>query len=186
MLDADLAIIYGVSTKQLNQAVKRNQDRFPADFMFRLSAEEWAQLREQFAAATDQEEANAEQRSQTVTSTATPESDAADISDALAEVNWGSRRYAPYAFTEHGAIMLASVLRSERAVQASIQVVRAFVHIRSRLLQQEQIALRLEQLETAVEGNFNVVFEAINELMAERQQPRRMIGFKPEQFSEDE
>lgn len=175
MLDADLAAIYGVTTKQLNQAVKRNEARFPDDFRFQLSKEEWQDLREYLS----EDAAKTDLKSQTVTSSEDTEEQATEVE--LAKVKWGGRRYPPHAFTEHGAVMLASVLRSERAVQASIQVVRAFVRMRTMLLNQEEFARRLAHLEEAVESNFNIAFDAINELMAEREQPRRMIGFKREE-----
>lgn len=168
MLDADLAIIYDVSTKQLNQAVKRNQNRFPEDFMFRLTDEEWEKLKSQFVTSS--------QNSTEVTI----EGEDEEVTEAdFKRVNWGGRRFAPYAFTEHGAIMLSSILRSERAVSAGIQVVRAFVRMRTMLETQGELSFRLQQLEAVVEGNFNVVFEAINELMAANEEPeeRRMIGF---------
>ncbi len=182
MLDADLAIIYGVETRVLNQAVKRNEARFPEDFMFRLTTEEWSVLKNELA--TDDQ--GSDLRSQTVTSKdADQEADFSEtIATDLGAVNWGGRRYAPYAFTEHGAVMLSSVLRSERAVKASIQVVRAFVQMRSLLLSQERLSQRLTRLESGVEGNFQIVFDAINELMAEkveREAPRRMIGFGREE-----
>src|ERR1022692_1897886 len=107
MLDADLAALYEVETKALNRAVKRNSARFPVDFIFQLSADEFANLRCQSGTSS--------LRSQIDTS------------------RWGGRRYPPYAFTEHGAIMAASVLNSPRAVEASVQVVRAFVQLRQML-----------------------------------------------------
>jgi L-lactate utilization protein LutC len=170
MLDADLAIIYDVSTKQLNQAIKRNQERFPDDFMFRLTDEEWEHLKSQFVTSSqNSDEATIEGE------------DKNEVTEAdFKKVNWGGRRFAPYAFTEHGAIMLSSILRSERAVSAGIQVVRAFVRMRTMLETQSELSFRLQQLEAVVEGNFNIVFEAINELMAENAQEteeRRMIGF---------
>lgn len=190
MLDADLAVIYGVSTSRLNQAVKRNIDRFPPDFRFQLSDEEWGALKSHFATSS---EADSKLTSQSVTSSeAAQQTDATNEEGTVMEeiltdlntVKWGGRRYAPHAFTEHGAVMLSSILRSERAVRASIQVVRAFVKMRSMLLGQEELSMRLRQLENNVEGNFQVVFDAINELMAdkiERSQRRRMIGFNREE-----
>lgn len=169
MLDADLAIIYDVSTRQLNQAVKRNQERFPKDFMFQLTTEEWDHLRSQFVTSSEESDE---------TTIEGEEIDKVTEAD-FKQINWGGRRYAPYAFTEHGAIMLSSILRSERAIAAGIQVVRAFVRMRTMLETQGELSFRLQQLEAVVEGNFNVVFEAINELMAANEEPeeRRMIGF---------
>ncbi len=184
MLDADLAVIYGVSTSQLNQAVKRNIDRFPADFHFQLSEKEWEDLRSQFVTASEEQE---NLRSQIATSSSKDEDlqsqSVTAIEEQFEEIKWSMRRNPPYAFTEHGAVMLSSVLRSERAVRASIQVVRAFVRMRSMLLNQEELAQRLLQLEANVDGNFQIVFDAINELMAAKatEGQRRMIGFKREE-----
>ena len=147
MLDADLAELYGVTTKVLNQAVKRNADRFPEDFMFRLSPEETRGL-----------------RSQIVTSNS----------------GRGGRRYAPYAFTEHGAVMLANVLRSSVAVQASIQVVRAFIRLRELLAAHKGLARKLVALEKKYDRQFAVVFEAIRQLMeGPPDEPKGRIGFRP-------
>jgi hypothetical protein len=134
LLDHDLALLYGVTAKQLNQSVKRNLERFPVDFAFRLTTQEFSIL-----------------RSQIVTSR-----------------SWGGRRYLPYAFTEHGAVMLASVLRSPTAVTVSIQVVRAFVRIRQLIAGNEQFRRQLAQMERKLKDhdqNFSAVFEAINHLI---------------------
>ncbi len=145
ILDADLAAIYGVSTKVLNQAVRRNLERFPPDFMLQLTAEEFDNL-----------------RSQSVTSS-----------------RWGGRRYRPYAFTEHGAIMAANVLSSPRAVQASIMVVRAFVRLRQMVLSHAELARRLDALERKYDAQFKVVFDAIRELMEPPPgPPKARIGFR--------
>jgi len=145
MLDSDLAVLYSVETRTLNQAVKRNLERFPEDFMFQLSPEEAESL-----------------RSQSVTSKA----------------GRGGRRYQPYAFTEHGAVMLASVLNSPIAIEASIQVVRAFVRLRSILAAHKELARRLEALEKQTKQNFNVVFKLISQIVAEEEKPKRKIGFE--------
>ncbi len=147
ILDADLAELYGVSTKQLNQQVKRNARRFPDDFVVQLSAEEAANL-----------------RSQIVTSSS----------------SHGGRRYLPNAFTEHGAIMAASVLNSERADDMSIFVVRAFVRMREALAANQQIMSKLAELEQRVEshdGNIQKLIEAIRELMEPPPATNRRIGF---------
>ena len=144
MLDRDLAEIYGVETKALNQAVKRNDSRFPADFMFQLTAAEAKSL-----------------RSQIVTSNA----------------GRGGRRYLPYVFTEHGALMLANVLNSERAAQTSVQVVRAFVRLRQLLSSNAELARKLESLEKKYDTQFRVVFDAIRKLMTPEPTKRREIGF---------
>jgi phage regulator Rha-like protein len=147
ILDSDLAELYGVSTKQLNQQVKRNSRRFPDDFVMQLSAQEAANL-----------------RSQIVTSSS----------------SHGGQRYRPYAFTEHGAIMAASVLNSERADDMSIFVVRAFVRMREALAANQQIMAKLTELEHRVEshdGNIQELIEAIRELMEPPPAKNRRIGF---------
>jgi phage regulator Rha-like protein len=128
MLDSDLAAIYGVTTKRMNEQVKRNIERFPKDFMFQLSLEEVEILRSHIATSKG---------------------------------GRGGRRYAPYVFTEHGAVMLANVLRSSTAVQASIQVVRAFVNLRGMLVSHKVLATRLDAIEKKYNKQFAVVFQAI-------------------------
>ncbi len=148
MLDADLAQLYGVPTKALLQAVRRNSARFPADFMFTLTEKEVADL-----------------RSQTVTSSSSPR-------------NWGGRRSAPYAFTEQGVAMLSSVLKSERAVQVNVEIMRAFVRLRELIGQNQELARRIDALESRYDRQFKVVFDAIRELMAPpKPVPKRQIGF---------
>lgn len=145
MLDADLADLYGVPTKALNQAVKRNADRFPADFMFQLDEKE---------------------KQQVVTTC-----------DHLRKLKFSPTL--PYAFTEHGAVMLASVLNSPTAVQASLQVVRAFVRLRQLLASHAELARRVDALERKYDRRFRVVFEAVKQLMApERKKAPRKIGFE--------
>ena len=143
MLDFDLANIYGIGTKVLKQAVKRNIQRFPEDFMFELTQEEFSNL-----------------RSQIVTS------------------SWGGSRYAPFAFTEHGAVMLASVLNSEKAIKVSIFVVRTFVKLRQTLSNYQTISERIDDLENKYDHELGRVFEAIEQLSAEKNTPRVPIGFK--------
>lgn len=145
MLDADLAELYGVPTKALNQAVKRNADRFPADFMFQL---------------------NAAEKQQVVTTC-----------DHLRKLKFSPTL--PYAFTEHGAVMLAAVLNSPTAVQASLQVVRAFVRLRQLLASHADLAKRVEALEKKYDRRFRVVFDAVKLLMEpERKKTNRKIGFE--------
>lgn len=147
MLDADLAELYGVKTKVLIQAVKRNIERFPADFMFQLSEEEFAFM-----------------RSQTVTSN-----------------QRGGRRYLPYAFTEHGAIMLASVLKSKHAIDMSVYVVRAFIAIREMLVSNIHLWKKFEKLEKAVESHdeaIHALIVAMRELKPVAGQKKRQIGFQ--------
>lgn len=148
MLDSDLAEIYGVEVKALNQAVKRNLGRFPPDFMFSLTRQEVALL-----------------RSQNVTSNAP-------------SPGRGGRRTTPFAFTEQGVAMLSSVLRSERAVQANVEIMRAFVRLRSMATQNLALARRLDELESRYDRQFKVVFDAIRELMTPPPPtPKRRIGF---------
>jgi hypothetical protein len=147
MTDVHLAALYEVTTKRLNEQVKRNQLRFPRDFMFRLTQAEYADLRSQIA-------------------TSSPTAH-------------GGRRYLPYVFTEHGAIMAASVLNSQRAVQMSIFVVRAFVGFRQMFQVNAGLAKKLDRLEAKYDAQFDEVFEAIRELMAPPRVSRKRIGFRP-------
>jgi hypothetical protein len=147
MLDADLATLYGVTTKRLNEQVRRNRDRFPEDFMFQLSVEEKAEV-----------VANC---------------------DHLRNLKYSP--YLPHVFTEHGALMLANVLNSKKAVQASVQVVRAFVRLRQMLASNAGLARKLEELERKYDDQFRVVFEAIRQLMIPPDPPKRRIGFGVEE-----
>ena len=147
LLDADLAALYGVATRVLVQAVHRNRSRFPDDFMFQLSDEEFARLRSQVGISTS---------------------------------GRGGRRYRPYAFTEQGVAMLSSVLRSERAVQVNIEIMRAFVRLRQLLASHEELAWRLDELEQKYDDQFKVVFEAIRQLMTPPARSQRQIGFERE------
>jgi phage regulator Rha-like protein len=147
MVDSDLAKLYGVSTKALNQAVKRNADRFPNDFMFRLTQKEKAEV---------------------VTNC-----------DHLSKLKFSPTM--PFAFTEHGAVMVANVLNSERAVEVSIYVVRAFVKLRETLGTHKALAQKLAELERQVESHdshIRSLFEAIRQLMEPPAQKSRGIGFK--------
>jgi hypothetical protein len=147
MLDTDLAKLYGVTTFNLNKAVKRNSDRFPDDFMFRLSTQETAALTFQIGISKPR--------------------------------GRGGRRNAPYVFTEQGVAMLSSVLRSKRAIQMNIVIMRAFVQLREMIASNKGLARRLNELEKKYDGQFLIVFEAIRELMAEPESKPRRIGFKP-------
>ena len=148
ILDSDLAELYGVSVKQLNQQVKRNRDRFPSDFLFTVTSAEYKDL-----------------RSQTVTSSS----------------KHGGRRYLPHAFTEHGAIMAATVLNSKRAIEMSVFVVRAFVRMREAILDNQRIAAKLDELENRIDshdGSIEELVEAIRELIAPLPANHRRIGFE--------
>jgi phage regulator Rha-like protein len=144
MLDADLAALYGVETKMLVRAVKRNINRFPTDFSFQLSKEEFDNLRFHFGTSSD----------------------------------WGGRRYPPYAFTEQGVAMLSSVLRSQRAIQVNIEIMRAFIRLRQMLASHVELARKLDALEKKYDAQFKQVFEAIRQLMAPPEPKRRPIGFR--------
>lgn len=153
MLDADLAELYGVPTKALNQAVRRNLARFPGDFMFQLTAKESEELSSQIGVSN--------LKSQSVTS----------------KPGRGGRRYQPLAFTEQGVAMLSSVLRSERAVQVNMAIMRAFVKLREMLASHRDLARKLDEMEKKYDAQFRVVFDAIRELMVPPEKPRRGIGF---------
>lgn len=152
MLSPDLAELYQVEAKVLNQAVKRNSDHFPPDFMFQLNDQEFENL-----------------KSQIVTS------------------SWGGvRRANPYAFTEQGIAMLSSVLRSPRAVQVNIAIMRAFVQLREMIASNEELARKLEALEKKTDARFKAVFEAIKKLIKAPTppvvvEPKRRIGFKTDE-----
>lgn len=176
MLDVDLAVLYGVQVKALNQAVRRNIERFPEDFMFQLTAEEVARLRSQIVTLKTGDpdrmgfDANASSlRSQIVTS------NAGDGSDRPGR---GGRRYRPYAFTEQGVAMLSSVLRSRRAVLVNVEIMRAFVRLRQILASHAELGHKLATLEKRYDAQFKIVFDAIRELMAPPKTERRRIGFE--------
>src|SRR6476660_10585212 len=146
MLDSDLARLYGVEARALNQAVARNRKRFPADFMFQLTLGEYESL-----------------RSQIVTS----------------KKGRGGRRFRPYAFTEQGVAMLSSVLRSTRAVEVNIAIMRTFVQLRRLMDTNRDLARKIEALEKKYDEHFAEVFAAIKELVAPPAPPREQIGFHP-------
>jgi hypothetical protein len=153
ILDAEIAALYGVPTKALIQAVKRNAERFPSDFMFQLDRTEVASLRYQFG-----------------TSKPAP---------ASARERRGGRRYRAYAFTEQGVAMLSGVLKSQRAVRINVEIVRAFVRLRRMLASNAELARKLEAMEQRYDGHFKVVFDAIRRLMAPARSQSRPIGFRP-------
>jgi len=153
MLDRDLAELYGVPTKRLNEQVKRNIHRFPADFMFQLTDEEFENLKSQIATSS-----------------------------------WGGRRVAPYTFTEHGVLMLSSVLNSETAIEVNIQIIRIFIRMRELLLTHKDILVKLEQIEKTLLGqdhrmnkheeNIQAIFGVLKELVNPTVEPRPRIGFR--------
>lgn len=147
ILDTALAELYSVSVKRLNQQVYRNRERFPVDFMFQLTKQEYESLR---------------------------------LQNATSNNGRGGRRFRPYAFTEHGAIMASTVLNSKAAVEMSVFVVRAFVRLREMLSANRQIAARIEELEQRLEthdGTIQEIIDAIRRLMQQPAKPRRRIGF---------
>ena len=160
MLDSDLAMLYGVEARALNQAVSRNKGRFPADFMFRLSTQEYENLRSQF-----------------VTSKAVEKGNSSQI--VMSSRKHRGRAYRPYAFTEQGVAMLSSVLRSKRAVEVNIAIMRTFVQLRRLMDSNLDLARKIEALEKKYDEQFAVVFEAIKELITPPDPPRRRIGFNP-------
>jgi hypothetical protein len=146
MLDEDLAELYQVSTGRLNEQVKRNIDRFPADFMFQLTEEEFKNLKSQNATS-----------------------------------RWGGRRKLPSAFTEHGVLMLSSVLNSSIAISVNIQIMRIYTKMREILLTNQEILLKLEQLERKVDDHdqaIRVIFEYLKQLLNPPQEPRPRVGFR--------
>jgi len=162
IVDADLAALYDVPTKRFNEAVKRNLAKFPEDFMFQVGDDEWANLRSQFATSSD-----------------------------TSGSGHGGRRYRPRVFTEHGALMAASILNSPRAVEVSVYVVRAFVRLRELAASHADLAQRLDELEQRCEAlamhhdnlsrntrnQFKQVFDALREMMTPPDPPKRPIGF---------
>jgi hypothetical protein len=147
MLDSDLAEVYQVATKVLNQAVKRNVHRFPPDFMFQLSDKEAENLRSQIVTSSKRH---------------------------------GGRRYLPFVFTEHGTVMLATILNSPTAVKASIVVVRAFVHMRAMLALHQDLAERVDELEKVTDHHgekFRVVSELLSQIIHDPKYLKRKIGF---------
>lgn len=145
MLDSDLAELYQVSVKRLNEQVRRNTERFPLDFMFQLTENEWEFLRSQFA--------------------------------TLRSGLWGEhRKYLPLVFTEQGVAMLSGVLRSPRAIQVNLEIMRAFVRLRALLETNRELSLKISHLERKYDKNFKVVFEALRELMMKPKLPKRIVG----------
>lgn len=143
MLDSDLASLYQVETKALNQALQRNIERFPEDFCFQLSQTESQNLRSQFVTLKKGEH----------------------------------RKYLPFVFTEQGIAMLSGVLKSPRAIQVNIQIMRTFTKIREMIVSNKELREKIEELEEKYDKNFTVVFEVIRKLIIEEEKPKREIGF---------
>jgi len=146
MLDEDLAELYGVETKRLNEQVKRNIDRFPEDFMFSLNEEEFTNLKSQNATSS-----------------------------------WGGRRKLPNVFTEHGVLMLSSVLNSKQAIQVNIQIMRIYTKIREMILAHKDVFLRVEQVEKQMmkhDEKIELLFTYLNKFIEKEETPRTQIGYK--------
>ncbi|MEI6507659.1 MAG: ORF6N domain-containing protein [Bacteroidota bacterium] len=149
MLDRDLAELYGVETKHLKRQVKRNNERFPDDFMFQMNEEEFKNWRSQFGTS--------------------------NLSDKM------GLRYPPYCFTEHGVLMISSVLNSSRAIQVNIQIVRIYTKLREMLLTHKDILLKLEEMEKKIgnqDNKIKLVFDYLNQFIKQQEQPRKLIGFR--------
>ncbi|WP_255713356.1 MULTISPECIES: ORF6N domain-containing protein [unclassified Pedobacter] len=150
MLDSDLAELYGVETKRLNEQIRRNTDRFPEDFMFQLNDSEWEFLRSQIATS---------------------------------KIGRGGRTYLPNVFTEHGVLMLSSVLNSQQAIQVNIQIVRIFTRLRNLLSEHTELKLEIADIKTQLQNhdkNIELVFSYLDKLIDKENQPRKRIGFKPD------
>ncbi|MBN1795044.1 MAG: ORF6N domain-containing protein [Sedimentisphaerales bacterium] len=145
ILDRDLADLYEVETKILTRAIRRNIDRFPEDFMFRLTKEEFENLRRHFGTSS-----------------------------------WGGRRYLPYAFTEQGVAMLSSVLRSKRAIEVNIAIMRTFVKLREILATNTALRRKIESMERQYEEQFKLIFKILSEMVMSDSKPKPQIGFHTE------
>ena len=173
LLDADLADLYGVEARALNQAVARNRNRFPDDFMFQLTSEEWERMRSQTVTSSG---AKGGRSSQTVMSS----HPVAGLTSQIVMSNGrGGRRTLPYAFTEQGIAMLSSVLRSQRAVDVNIAIMRTFVQLRRLMDSNRDLARRIDALEARYDEQFSQVFDAIKQLIAEdkTRKAKPPIGF---------
>lgn len=158
MFDVDLAEMYDVPTRRLNEQVKRNRERFPSDFMFQLTLQEMKILRSQFTTLNENM-----------------------VQSMRSQITIASKRnirYRPYAFTEQGVAMLSSVLKSKRAIQVNIHIMRVFTELREMLLTHKDLREKIEKMERKYDKQFRVVFEAIKQLMDEKTEPVKAIGFR--------
>ncbi|MBU0468481.1 MAG: ORF6N domain-containing protein [Candidatus Omnitrophica bacterium] len=144
MLDRDLAVLYGVETKALNQAVKRNIDRFPKEFRFVLTSQEFLNLKSQFVTSS-----------------------------------WGGTRKSPAVFTEHGILMLSSILNSKRAILVNIQIMRTFTKLREMMSNHKELREKIEIMEKKYDYQFKIIFDTIKKLLDLPKNPKRPIGFQP-------
>jgi hypothetical protein len=150
MLDSDLAELYSVETKRINEQIRRNLERFPEDFMFQLTEIEWESLRSQIATS---------------------------------KIGRGGRTYLPNVFTEHGVLMLSSVLNSQQAIQVNIQIVRVFTRLRTLLSEHGELKTEIADIKKKLNNqdkNIELVFSYIDELTEKKAKPRKRIGFKPD------
>ncbi len=159
MLDADLALLYGVSVGRLNEAVRRNTQRFPDDFMFQITKDEFRELKIQIGRLNLKSQI------------------------AISSSGWGGRRHAPYAFTEQGVAMPSTVLRSDRAIRVNIEIMRAFVRMRQILATNSDLERRLSELEKKYDAQFRVVFDALRRLMTPTAPSHKQIGFEVKERS---
>lgn len=144
MFDKDLAALYGVETRTLLQAMKRNSERFPIDFAFQITRQEFEILRSQIV---------------------------------ISRLSHGGSRYLPFAFTEQGVAMLSSVLKSKKAVQVNIQIIRTFTKLRQILSENEKLSKKLDELEAKYDGQISEIFVALRQLLIEEEKPKSRIGF---------
>jgi len=164
MLDRDLAELYGVETKVLNQSVKRNLKRFPLDFMFQITKQEFENLRFYFNAhGLMSQVVITNQRSQFVT---------------LKKGRGKHIKYLPYAFTEQGVAMLSSVLNSERAIEVNIQIIRTFTKLRELLVTHTKLRQKIENIEKKYDSKLKQVFEVLKQLFMQEEKPKKRIGFR--------
>ena len=173
MLDRDLAELYEVETKRLKEAVRRNIDRIPEDYMFEMIDTELENWRYQFGSSNSEDE---NLRSQIASSSSVNKK-----FDQSKDTNWGGLRYKPFCFTEQGVAMLSSVLNSERAIKVNIQIIRLFTKMREIILNNKEILLKLEKLEYKSiknEDNIERIFDIVEQLLNEPTPIRNPIGFK--------
>lgn len=166
MLDYDLALLYQVETRVLNQAVKRNIDLFPADFMFQLSEIEWNNILSQFALVSQKQRSKVPMSSQIV----------------MTYPDKRPRNSLPFVFTEHGVAMLSNILKSKTARKTSVEIVRAFILMRQMMHQNHDLSIRLKELESKFNRQFKDIYDALNYLIEKDKQPetsgsRKRIGY---------
>ena len=180
ILDKELARLYGVSTRTLNQAVKRNLNRFPEDFMFQLTTDETAAWHQATETILRSQNVILRSRPRLRSQIVTLRSGSSRSQNVILKQPHGKHiKYRPYAFTEHGILMLSSVLKSDRAVQVNIQIMRTFVRLRELLASNAELNHRLDDLERNYDARFKIVFDAIRTLLkAPRKKKTARIGFR--------